>query len=511
MLTILGLGPGDPSALPARNLDALRSGTPILLRTARHPTLGAGVVRDILDALPPGTVTALDDEYERGASFHETYAAIAARVMHAAVAGDVIYAVPGHPLFGETAVAILLEATRARGMAVRVLSAPSFVDACLETLRLTVDADLHIVDALTLRADAPIAPPELRVGGPLLLYQVHSRPVASETKLALMNAGYPDEFSVTVIHAAGITGQEVVRVVPLYALDRAEAEVHSHLTSVYVAPLPDASRKPDYDDLARVMARLRNKKNGCAWDLKQSHGTLRKYVIEEAYEVAEAIDALSDGSGSPDDLCDELGDLLLQVVFHAQVAKEAGTFDQGDVCAAIVEKLIRRHPHIFGDVVADDAETVLANWNAIKAREKGTRNAPVSVLDGVPRSLPALSMALETSKRAVKVGFEWRDTDAVLDKVREELSELIAELSAPTPDARRVEDEIGDLLFTVVNVARRAGVDPEDALRRQITRFGGRFRYIERRASGAARELTTLTAGEWLVWWNEAKESEKKS
>jgi tetrapyrrole methylase family protein/MazG family protein len=279
MLTILGLGPGDPATLPARNLDALRSGVPVFLRTARHPTVESGPVRELLDSLPGGTVTALDEEYERGGSFEETYRAIVARVLTAAEAGDVVYAVPGHPLMGETTVALLLAETKARGLAVRIFSAPSFVDACLELLQVSVDTDLHVVDALTLHADAPAAPHELRTSGPLLLYQVHSRHVASETKLSLMNAGFPDDFVVSVVHAAGIAGQESVREVPLHKLDRADAGTHDHLTSVFVPPLPAESRKPSYFDLVRVMARLRDKKKR----LPVGHQTKSRFLAPVRY------------------------------------------------------------------------------------------------------------------------------------------------------------------------------------------------------------------------------------
>ena len=509
MLTILGLGAGDPAALPARNIDALRSGVPVYLRTARHPTVETGAVAEMLRALPPETVTALDDEYERGASFEETYRAIVGRVIDAARRGDLVYAVPGHPLWGESTVALLLAAAGDAAIETRVLSAPSFVDACLETLRIPVTGNLLVLDALTLSADAPNE--ALRTAdAPLLLYQVHSAAVASETKLALMSAGYPDEYGVTVVRAAGVAGTESVRVVPLYRLDRADAGAHDHLTTVYVAPLAAGERKPGYYDLVRVMARLRNPDAGCPWDLKQSHKSLRRYVLEEAYEVADALDDLDSGAGDETALCDELGDLLLQVVFHAQLGREAGTFDEGDVCAAIVAKMIRRHPHIFGNVVADDAETVLTNWAAIKRVERGDKPAPESVLDGMPRALPALSLALETSKRAVKAGFEWADARDLLAKVDEELAELRAEMTATVPDAERVESELGDLLFTLVNVARRAGIDPEDALRRQTARFGGRFRFVEGEAARGGRGLTTLTADEWREYWQRAKENEKQ-
>ncbi|MBC8140859.1 MAG: nucleoside triphosphate pyrophosphohydrolase [Armatimonadetes bacterium] len=506
MLTILGLGYGDADALPARNAAALCSGVPVLLRTARHPTVETGSLRVLLDALPPGTVSALDEEYECGASFDETYAAITARVISAAEMGDVVYAVPGHPLWGETTVALVLEEAKRRGIPTCVLSAPSFVDACLEALRMPIPTNLHVLDAHTLDASAATAPPELRASAPILLYQVHSRAVASETKLALMNAGFPDDFVVTVLHAAGIAGQEDIRTVPLFALDRADTGSHSHLTSVFIPALPSETRPPSYYDLVKVMARLRDKTTGCPWDIKQSHISLKKYVIEEAYEVVEAIDALESGDGTPEALADELGDLLLQVVFHAQVAKEAGDFDEADVCRAIVEKLIRRHPHIFGDVVANDAETVLTNWNAIKQAERGNAPKPVSVLDGVNKSLPALSLALETSRRAVKVGFEWENLDAVLAKLDEEIAELREEIAAPVQSVARIESELGDVFFTLVNVARHLGVEPEDALRKQLTRFGARFRFIETKYAG--QDLTALSPGDWREGWQKAKENE---
>lgn len=505
MLTILGLGYGNADALPARNADALCSGVPVLLRTARHPTIETGSLRERLDALPPGTVRALDDEYERAITFTETYAAITARVLDAARVGDAVYAVPGSPLFGETTVAHILAEAARHGIPTRVFSAPSFVDACLESMRTPVPTNLLVLDAHTLDAAAP-APPELRVSAPVLLYQVHSRAVASETKLSLMNAGFPDDFEVTVLHAAGIAGQENIRTVPLFALDRAEAGTHSHLTSVFVPALPPEIRPPSYHDLVRVMARLRDKQTGCPWDLKQSHISLKKYVIEEAYEVVEAIDALEGGTGSPEALADELGDLLLQVVFHAQVAKESGDFDESDVCRAIVEKLIRRHPHIFGDVVANDAETVLTNWNAIKRTERGNAPVLVSVLDGVNKSLPALSLAMETSCRAARVGFEWENTDAVLAKLNEEIAELREEIAKPVQSAARIESELGDVLFTIVNVARCLGVEPEDALRKQLVRFGGRFRFIE--AKYAEQDLTALSVSDWRTGWQQAKENE---
>jgi tetrapyrrole methylase family protein/MazG family protein len=513
MIHVVGLGPGDPLGLPPRAFALLTGGLPVYLRTARHPTVETGPLADALKGL--ASVTALDDEYETNSSFDDTYDAIVARVLRAeATEGEIVYAVPGHPLFGETTVSRLLAKAKEANVAITVTGASSFVDACLEAVAVALTDDLHVIDALTLDPSDPVPHPALRANGPLLLYQVHSRDAASNTKLALMNAGYPDEFAVTLVRAAGVPGQQHITEVPLFELDRAK-HAHDHLTSVWVPMLPADQRRPGFEDLVRVMARLRNPDGGCPWDLKQTHATLRRYVIEEAYEVVDAIDALADDDEygtATDHFCEELGDLLLQVVFHAQLAAEEGTFEIGDVCTAIVEKLIRRHPHVFGEVKVDGADEVLTNWEAIKAQEKGNapEAKPVSVLEGIPSSLPALMKALEVSRRVVKVGFEWPDTGGVLDKVEEEFAELRAEIEAGgTTSKERIAAEMGDLLFTLVNVARHLGVDPEEALRSQIARFSRRFRHIESRAADAGRPIEDLSLEEMEVHWQEAKMQER--
>ena len=248
------------------------------------------------------------------------------------------------------------------------------------------------------------------------------------------------------------------------------------------------------------MARLRDPENGCPWDREQTPQTLRKYVIEEAYEVVEAID-----SGSPAKLSEELGDLLLQVVFHAQLASETGMFALPDVSRLIVEKLIRRHPHVFGTVTVSGSEQVLTNWEQIKRAEPGYEDR-TSILDGIPPALPALMRALEVSKRVVKVGFEWPAVAEVLDKVEEELAELRAEIASG--QTARAGDELGDLLFTLVNVARHLKVDPEDALRRMTLRFAARFKHIERHAAGTNRAVSDLTLNEMETIWQQAKREE---
>lgn len=257
-----------------------------------------------------------------------------------------------------------------------------------------------------------------------------------------------------------------------------------------------------FNALIAVMARLRDPKSGCPWDLEQTSKTIKRHVIEEAYEVVEAID-----SGKPAKLREELGDLLLQVVFHAQLASEEGLFDIHDVSRGIVEKLIRRHPHVFGEVTVSNTDQVLRNWEQIKRGEPGYEDR-TSILDGIPADLPALMRALEVSKRVVKVGFEWPSVDQVLDKVEEELEELRAEIAAC--DVDRMADELGDLLFTIVNVSRQLKVDPEDALRRMTTRFAARFRRIEDHARSTGKSIEEMRLDEMESVWQEAKREQSQ-
>lgn len=255
------------------------------------------------------------------------------------------------------------------------------------------------------------------------------------------------------------------------------------------------------DELLQVMARLRDPEQGCPWDCEQTFATIAPYTLEEAYEVADAI-ARADMA----ELRDELGDLLFQVVFHAQMAREAGHFDFDDVVRAIVDKMVRRHPHVFADVQVADAAEQTRRWEAQKAEERAARaqQQSHSVLDGVAVALPALVRAEKLQKRAARVGFDWPDIQGPLDKVREEIDEVQAELAAAAPQDR-VAGEIGDLLFAVVNLARHRGVDAETALRQASLKFERRFRHVEQSLQAAGRELTEATLAEMDALWEEAK------
>ncbi|MGH6926200.1 MAG: nucleoside triphosphate pyrophosphohydrolase [Propylenella sp.] len=266
----------------------------------------------------------------------------------------------------------------------------------------------------------------------------------------------------------------------------------------------------DIQDLLAIMVQLRTPGGGCPWDLTQDFGSIAPYTIEEAYEVADAIER-----GDFEDLRDELGDLLLQVVFHAQMAKEAGKFTFGDVVEAITAKMIRRHPHVFGDLDADDATVVKQRWEAIKAEEKAERSArrngngradPAdSILNKVPVALPALTRAVRLQERAGTVGFDWDDPHAVLAKIREEVTEFERELARPDRDEEHLEDEFGDILFAVANLGRHLAIEPEAALKRSNAKFVERFRHIEAELKKRGRDLKEASLEEMESLWVEAK------
>ena len=479
MITLIGLGPGDSGGISMAARDALRAARCLFIRTAKHPVVAVLRTEGL-------QFEALDPIYDAAENFDSLYDMLAARILDAAHDGDVAYAVPGHPLVCEESVRRLLERAKSEGIEVRIAGSASFIEPVLAAVGRPVDDALMIIDALSLEKTHPR--PEVAC----LFYQVYDPSVAANLKLALMR-DYPDDFEAAVIRDAGVHAAESVEWLPIHRLDRIAAD---HLTSVYVPSLPKEQRKKRFDDLVWVMDRLRGE-GGCPWDREQTHQTLKRYLIEECYETLDAID-----SGDMDELVEELGDVLLQVVFHAQLATEEGIFDIDDVCARIVDKLVRRHPYVFSDLAVADTAEVLRNWETIKKAEKG-EGWRDSVLDGVPSGLPALMRAMEISKRAVKAGFEWEKLDDVLSKLDEEVQELRHAIKLSDPE--RIADEIGDLLFTAVNVARWKKIDPEEALRTMLNRFAARFRYIEERARTNGRNLEEMTLAEMDSLWEEAK------
>jgi tetrapyrrole methylase family protein/MazG family protein len=493
-LTIVGLGPGAWADVTLAAQAALLAAPAIVFRTLRHPTVQA-----LRDQRPDLTVSSFDDLYEAATNWQGLYETMAAQLIDAATTGPVIYAVPGHPLIGETSVRVVRARANERDIPVQIVAGLSFIEPICAVLALDPVADgMQLVDAAEL---ADLLPQQvagrLTTTRPTLVAQVYNRRMASATKLALLEI-YPPTWAVTLVRAAGLP-EEQVRAIPLSEMDH--DAFADHLTSLYVPAVPEAAlqslRTPEA--LRYIVARLRAP-DGCPWDREQTHASLTPFVLEEAAEVADAIEEFAD---DPQHLAEELGDLLLQVYLHAEIGQEEAAFSLGDVLEAITSKLIRRHPHVFGAVAVSGAAQVVANWETIKRAERAEAGeAPPfeSRLKRSARHTAALAATHDTQRRAVRAGFDWPTFDDWVRKLDEEVQELLA---ATTPAERA--DELGDLLFTVVALARRLDVDAELALRDANQKFRRRFQRMEQLAHARGLVFEDLTRAEHVALWNEAK------
>ena len=490
-VTVVGLGYGEPTALSLGAWEVLSQTNHLYFRTKVHPTVEwlaqQGIVGESFDHL-----------YETAPDFEAVYAGIVDSLARLALEGKKpVYAVPGDPWVAERTVRLLLNRGEEAGFQVVVISSLGGLDAIYASLCLDPTDGLTILDGLNLPTRHP--------GQPLLITQVYSQYVASEVKLWLL-ATLAGETLVTVVRAAGISDQERIAEIPLYELDRLDWV--DYLTSVYVPwPHVDTEFNGDQavyplDPLTRVMAKLRSPE-GCPWDRQQTHVSLKSYMLEESYEVWDAID-----TQNPEKLCDELGDLLLQVVFHAQIALENGDFDLNDIIQAITTKLIRRHPHVFGQIEVEGVGEVLSNWEAIKKAEKLTGERK-SALDGVPRYLAGLAKAQKLQAKAAKVGFTWPNVQGAVAKLEEELTELKEALrfSEGALRQQKVEEELGDVLFALANLARYTGLEAEVAIHSSIAKFERRFRWIEEQLQLSNEKMAERSLPDLLQWWEKSKEA----
>jgi tetrapyrrole methylase family protein/MazG family protein len=470
-LTVAGLGPGSWKRVDPTTQQALLDETnSVIVRTLEHPAAA-----ELARRRP---VVTCDDLYRSGAKFEDVYTAITERVIASAQRGPTVYAVPGSPVVGEFAVGQLQKAAREAGIVCRVMSAESFLDALLTAVGYDpLDRGLRVLNGHHL-------PSPLLIDSPTVIAQL-DQPVVLADTLAALERILPEDTRATVVIEAGGDQQRLV----VETLDKIDPALAGLRTSLFIDAEPGG-----LVGVVQTMWRLRHE---CPWDRRQTHESLVKNLVEECYELIEAIAANADGTqyGAVED---ELGDVLLQVLFHAAIARQEGAFDIEDVAENLRQKLVRRHPHVFGNVAADTAEEVKANWDRIKEVEKGGAGA-ASLLDGVPVGMPGLERAAKLQRRAAEVGFDWTEVASVLDKLREEVGELEGALGDPN----RVEDEIGDLLFTVVNISRHLAVDPELALRATIARFSKRFRAME-----AIGPLDVLTAAELDERWEKVKSNE---
>lgn len=483
MLKIMGLGPGAYEALTIGALKELKNNKNIYFRTEKHPTV---------DFLKDEGIKfeSYDHAYEKYDSFDDVYKYIAEDLITKIKDDeDLIYAVPGHPLVAEKSVINLIELCKENNIQYEVLPAVSFVDAMMEALQVDPIEGVKIIDAFDMKNQIL----DKRVG--TIITQVYNNFIASEVKLRLLE-GYEDDTEIIFVRAAGVEGLESIRKIPLYELDWQEDI--DYLTSIYIPK--DLGNKKDFQDLLDIIETLRNP-GGCPWDREQTHESLKSALLEECYEVIDAIE-----NEDEDALIEELGDVLLQVVFHASIGKEDGYFDIIDVIGGISNKMINRHPHVFGNEKANTSEQVLVNWDEIKKEEKGIKTL-TEEMQNIAKSLPATTRAYKVQKKAKKVGFDWDDVNCAMDKVKEELNEIKEVYNCE--DKSIIEGEVGDLLFACINVARFLEVDGELALDKTIKKFIKRFSYIENEAIKNNKNLKDMTLEEMDKLWEEAKTSEK--
>lgn len=430
-IEIVGLGPGDLEQLPLGIYKKVtQTEKPVYVRTRSHPIVkelqGEGVA-----------LTAFDDVYEANDDFEEVYEKIVSNLKHQAKDQPIIYAVPGHPMLAERTVQLLREQT---GTEVKITGGRSYLDDLFTALKIDPIDGFQFMDATEFSRS------QINYRNHLIFSQIYDAFIASNVKLTLLE-DLPADYQVTLVDAAG-TLDETMRTISLEDLDRS-FEV-SNLTTLYVPPVPQALQSHTFARLCEIIASLRAP-DGCPWDKEQTHESLREYAIEEVYELIEAVDEQDETA-----MVEELGDVLLQVMLHSQIGEEDGYFTIDDVIQALSEKMIYRHPHVFGGVHVDSAADVHKNWEALKEKEK-TR---VSIFDGIPKNSPALLKANKVQDRAENVD------KADKQELRENIEKIVTLLRSVETSQSTIEDIIGRTLFALVRLSRYYKISPEMALAR---------------------------------------------
>ena len=474
-VVVVGLGPGGLEHVTEETRRTLEQAPHRYLRTAQHPS--AALVEH---------ATTFDHLYEAADTFDDVYRAIVDELVIAATEFvEIVYAVPGSPIVLERTVRDLRKRDDIECV---IQPAMSFLDVAWARLGIDpVESGVRLIDGHQFSTAAA------GERGPLLVAHTHANWVLSEIKLAVDDA--TGDEAVTILQALGTPSEKIVTTT-WSELDRTlEAD---HLTSIYIPELatPVGSTYVRFHELTRTL------RERCPWDIEQTHKSLIPHLLEETYEVVDALQNLDpDNPITDEDLIEELGDLLYQIEFHATIAEQEGRFTITDVTTGIHDKLVRRHPHVFGDISVDGSAEALANWDEIKRTEKGR----TSVFDGIPRSMPALSYAAKVSGKTAKVGFDWPDVSGAFAKIAEESGELQAAIDSG--DEPHTREELGDLLFAVVNVARHLQIDPELALRAATDKFRERFEGVERLAAQRSIKLREADLETLDELWELVKQS----
>jgi len=484
-ITIIGLGPGEGRHLTREAWERITTFEgAIYIRTLDHPVL----------AEFPDTVIwkSFDALYEKMLPFQEVYEQIVDTIIEAATSADtdIAYAVPGHPFVAESTVVGICKKAEELGIDVEIIEGLSFIEPMLSAIGVDALNGMQLFDAITIAAHeyAPVNPDY-----DVLLGQVYNQMMASDLKLSLM-AVYPPEYEVAMVHAAG-TAEQIVDWMPLYQIDRAE-----HIRNLSTLYIPARKEIHSIGHLADSLAVLRSP-NGCPWDQEQTPQSMRSGFAEEFAEVLQALDR-----EDVENLCEELGDLLMHVVMQAQMASEAGDFTLSDVIAGIDAKMKRRHPHVWGDSVIGDSADVVTQWNEIKKTEKEDSPEPESIFDTIPLTLPTLAYSQKMQKKVAKVGFEWEAIEQVWDKIEEEITEL-----KEAETIEEIQSEFGDVLFSFVNLARWLKIDSDTALREVNIRFQTRYQLMEELMTAENVSLYGQSVDVLESYWQKAKQVLKQS
>lgn len=472
-IQIIGLGAGGEEDLTIRAHKALLEKIPTFVRTDRHP-----LVKELRKSI---NIVSFDDYFEKYETFDQVYENILHTLLEEARQhGKINYCTAGSPYFGDVVTKKLVNEYKGQINTI-IIDGMSFLDKCIKLSGYADYKNIKILDCL--EADEF----SFDLNSLNIITQVYDRDLASNLKLSLMET-YPEDTYALIIDVL----EKNVKKIPVFLLDQEK----NYGFSTYFCILPieiSNNRVYNVSNLLRLTKKLRGP-DGCPWDKKQTHDSIRQHLIEEAYEVVDAID-----NNDVDNLLEELGDLLFQVVFHAQLAAEEGYFNFTDVVTKVCNKMYFRHPHVFGDVKADNIEEALITWENSKLKEKKLTTYTDN-LKNVPKALSPLSRSYKVQKRAAEVGFDWSDAQGALLKVKEELLEFIEAYEDHNID--NMEEEFGDLLFALVNFARFEKINPDIALNRTINKFIDRFEYIEK---NSGKDLKEMTLKEMDELWEKSK------
>lgn len=475
-IEVIGLGAGDLEQLPLgiyRKL--IQHEGKVYVRTLDHP---------VVEALQQEGVVfhSFDSFYEEADQFQTVYENITDVLVQATTAQPILYAVPGHPMLAEQTVQLLLKQQK---LDVEILGGQSYLDDIFTTLQIDPIEGFQFIDGTNFSRD------ELTYRHHLLFCQVYDTFIASNVKLTLLE-DLPADYEVIILDAVGTNKEKTMRV-PLVELDRV-MEL-SNLVSVYVPPVPADLRSHHFTTLRSIIRTLRGE-SGCPWDRKQTHESLRPYAIEEVYELIDAINREDD-----DAIVEELGDVFLQVLLHSQIGEDDGYFTIDDVIKSTADKMIHRHPHVF------EEEGTHKSWDELKQEEKGTDETE-GLLASIIDAGPSLFVAHQLQEKAAKIGFDWDDVSSVWDKFIEEKAEFTEAVSKE--QSVEMENEFGDILFVLANVARHYGIQPEVALAKTNHKFISRFQTMEKQALKEKKHLIDLTFEEMNQYWEQAKKKERE-